>query len=464
MGFDGLREDDSLVNLIDEIESKNGEDNPKLIMPGATPDKLKNFRFVVGCPCPTRVMTRETALALRGLQYPMFGNPIALSPDGMEVGEARNYIVETAIDMGAEYVFFLDYDVAPPPNTLVRLMQHNVPVAGAVYHSKSVPSWPLIYVRGYNHAFEDYEMGDLIEADAVGMGATLIKTSVFKKLKKPWFRTVPGYTEDATSVLPHMTEDIWFCDKVRDAGIKVLVDTSLQAGHVDFRNGVLYQRIPDPNDPKKGVPGWVYRKHGQYIAETVADANHPGASWADTTPLPKADIKNIDLGSGPEPPKGFVGIDLFAQGERVISGDIQDLRWYRKEHGLAKKLRASHSLEHMSHIDVPRILRDWVRTLEPGGSMEVRVPDGEYHMRAVIDRIDKGEDVDPQCDWLNATIYGLQVGGGQEHKTLFTKRRLEQLAKSCGLKYVKVERVEHCGDDVRYPPTAELVLTGRRGK
>jgi hypothetical protein len=465
MGFDELRDSDSLVQQIDEVESKNGDDNPKLLSPGATPDKLKNFKFVVGCPCPTRVMTRETALALKSLQYPMFGNPIALSPDSMEVAEARNFIAQHAVDVGAEYVFFLDYDVAPPSNTLVRLMQHDVPVAAAVYNSKSVPTWPLIYVRGHNHAFEDWETGDLVEADGVGMGATVIKTEVFKKLKKPWFRTVPGYTSNGSSVLPHMTEDIWFCDKVRDAGIKILVDTSLQAGHVDWTNGFIYQRMPDANDPKKGLPGWMYRSpNGEYVAEVVADANHPGANWADITPLPKADIKNIDLGSGLNAPRGFVGIDLFVTGDNILSGDIEDLGWYRKEHGLAKKLRASHSLEHMSHQKIPRIFRDWVRTLEPGGSMEIHVPDGEHVVRDIVRRIEAGEDVHPQCDWLNAMVYGYQVGPGQEHKSLFTANRLEQLAKSCGLKYVKVERRVHPGNDSMLPDMGELVLTGKRGK
>jgi predicted SAM-dependent methyltransferase len=456
----------SLAQIVDENEAKNMEDNPNLLEPGLTPDKLKNFKFVVGCPCPTRIMTRETALALRRMQYPMFGNPIEVSPDSMEVGEARNFIAQAAIDEGAEYVFFLDYDVSPPPNTLVRLLHHEAPVAAAVYNLKSVPSYPLIFVRGYNHAFEEWEQGDLIKADGVGMGATLIKTEVFKNLEKPWFRTVPGYGDNGRQVLPQMTEDIWFCDKVRDAGFDILVDTSLQCSHVDFRTGVMYQRIPDPNDPKKGVPGWIYRKGDVYVAETIADAKHPGAHWAKTDPFPvPASPNRIDLGSGVQPAEGFIGIDLHANGApNVMNGDISDLAWYRTEHGLAEKIRSSHSLEHMSHRDVPRVFRDWVNTLEVGGEMEVRVPDGEYHIRAVLERVDNEEDVDPQCDWLNATIYGYQIGEGQEHKTLFTKRRLEQLALTSGLVDVEVEHVVNPGDGVYMPDTAELVLTGKRGE
>lgn len=85
-------------------------------------------------------------------------------------------------------------------------------------------------------------------------------------------------------------------------------------------------------------------------------------------------------------------------------------------------------------------------------------------MRALLEKVDAGDDDDPQCDWLNATIYGLQIGEGQEHKTLFTKRRLEQLALSSGLVDVEVERVVNPGNDAWMPDTAELVLTGKRGE
>jgi hypothetical protein len=115
--------------------------------------------------------------------------------------------------------------------------------------------------------------------------------------------------------------------------------------------------------------------------------------------------------------------------------------------------------------------------------MEVRVPDGEYHMRAIIARVDSGTDAEQPTEWLIRTLFGLQIGEGQEHHIIFTERRLEQLALTSGLVDVKVERVVHgpdgegggggiCqegdgfmatskGDVVS---TAELVLTGKRGK
>lgn len=452
------------AKIVDD-EVSRVQPNQTLLDPASTPDKLKVFTFGVGCPCPTRTMTRETALALRQLVYPMFGNALLYSPDGMEVGEARNHIVECGLRDGVEWMFFLDYDVAPPPNALVKLLSLKVPIAAGVYHLKQVPSYPLIQIKGWDYAFEDYEIGDLIKADGSGMGCTLIKMDVFKKIEKPWFKTVHQYVGNGSRLLPGMTEDIYFCEKARAAGFDIIVDTSIQCGHVDWRTGLIFSLIPDPTNPKKGIPGWTWRSPDNpevYITQTVATADHPAQTWAKSSlPTPKRDA--IDLGSGPWPPEGFTGIDLFHENDNVLKGSIEDLGWYREEHGLVKRLRASHSLEHMSHRSVPRIFRDWVSTLEKDGEMEVRVPDGEYHMRAFVEMIDEGKDVDPQCDWLNATLFGYQIGDGQEHKTLFTKHRLEQLALTSGLVDVNVERVEHEGNEATLPKTGELVLTGKRG-
>jgi len=445
-----------------DVEEARVLPNQRLLDPALTPEKLRTFAFGVGVPMPTRTCSRETTMALKMMAYPMFGHPIHYSPDSMEVGDARNHIVEMALADNVEYLFFLDYDVVPPPNAFIKLLSLKVPIAAGVYHLKAVPPQPLIMVNGWSKAFEEYDYGDLVKADAVGMGCTLIHMDVFRKIPKPWFKTSPGYSEKTSAILPGMTEDIYFCAKARAAGYDIIVDTSIQCGHMDVRGGIEYVYVPDPNGGKRGTPGWRYRRGNEYIVETVADASHPGRKYADTKPyVPNEDW--IDLGSGMIPPDGYTGIDLYVDSPVVLKGDITDLSWYRKEHGLARKIRASHSLEHISHRDIVRVFRDWVATLRPGGEMEIRVPDGEFHMREFIARIDKGEDQDPQADWLNHTLYGYQIGGGQEHKTLFTANRLQCLAESCGLVDVSVQKVIAESGHPAFPTTAELVLTGRAG-
>lgn len=444
---------------------KEGMDNPRFLSPEATPEQLRSRAIALAIPCPTRTMTRETGLSLAQLTKPMFSSFVPISPDSMEVGEARNECVEKAREAGAAHILFIDYDVMPPPNALVRLLSHKLPIVGGVYHSKSVPSYPLLWVKGWPGAFEDYEMGDLVSVSGMGMGCTLIRMDVFDKLEKPYFKTIPGYVnENPNVVLPHMTEDTYFCDKARKAGFDVVADTGIQAYHVDWMSGVSYHGENDPNGKSRKItPSWIYRRNGQYIVESVADSSHPGFRVKKPEAKETTEITKIDLGSGAVPAPGYTGIDAFVDHPGVLKGDISDLSWFRSEHGFVEAIRSSHSFEHLSHRDAARVLRDWVSTLKPGGTIEIRVPDLEYHARRLVEAIDKGEDAYPEASYWIATIYGWQVGGGQVHLNGFTENRLRQLAVTCGLSDVEITKQVNKGSPSgEIAENGELVLTGRR--
>ena len=314
-----MSKEDVGLGMIQEVEGSK-VNSQRLLDPGSTPENLKEFFFGIGIPCPTRLMTRETALAVASLVKPMFGNPVYYSPDSLEVGEARNRMVEMALRDGVEWMFFIDYDVAPPMNALVKLMSLNVDIASGVYHLKTIPSYPLIMVNGWKYAFDDYDYGDLIEADGCGMGCTLIKMDVFRKIEPPWFKTVPGYLDANPAVaLPHLTEDIYFCKKAKKAGFRIVVDTMVQANHVDSRNGITYHYVQNENGKGRGCPGWSYRVGESVVTETIADANHPGRKWANTKKR-RVLKTGLDLGCGYAPSsEDLVGIDMNG-GPGVVKG------------------------------------------------------------------------------------------------------------------------------------------------
>lgn len=446
--------------LVEEEDKKF--ESPRLLDPSGTPSNLRLWHLAIGVPCPTRTMSRDTALALRMMAVPMFAQMVPISPDSLEVGEARNRIVEIALEQNCKWLFFLDYDVAPPPNAIVKLLSLKVPIAAGVYHLKSIPSAPLIMVKGWPGAFEDYQIGDLVKVDGVGMGCTLIDMDVFKKIDPPWFRTVAGYSDaNPNAILPYMTEDIYFCDKARAAGYEIVVDTSIQCQHLDARNGISFHLVPSPHDPTTGTPGWTYRKGDRYITETVAAADHPNRAWAKTTPPAIETAIRIDLGSGPIPFPGFLGIDLYAEGESVLKGDVTDLQWFREKYGLADEIRASHVLEHMSHRDATKIFRDWVLTLKPGGTMTVSVPSLTFAAKRLLEASEVGDDVSETADYYLMMIYGYQMGEGHQHMNGFTENRLRQLALSCGLAEIEI-RTDMSEGGGWVSENESLVLTGRR--
>ncbi|MDP6460053.1 MAG: hypothetical protein QF829_04605, partial [Candidatus Hydrothermarchaeota archaeon] len=65
--------------------------------------------------------------------------------------------------------------------------------------------------------------GKLFRVDAVGMGCCLIKAEVFRSIAQPWF---------VYDVKRNRGEDIYFCEKVKEAGYDIWVDPEVLPVHL----------------------------------------------------------------------------------------------------------------------------------------------------------------------------------------------------------------------------------------
>lgn len=167
------------------------------------------------------------------------------------IAKIRNSLVVNAIENECTHLVMLDTDQLYFPDTLLKMINHNVDVVGALVHRRYPPFAPVLY-RGKLHRYKNvpYEeaySGNLIEVDATGTGCILYNMDVFKVIDPPWFELVPG--KDGKPV----GEDIRFCSKLKNAGFKIYVDTSIQLDHLTiFRvnRGTydLFRKIYKPND------------------------------------------------------------------------------------------------------------------------------------------------------------------------------------------------------------------------
>ena len=170
------------------------------------------------------------AHALRTLEIPKeFKKYEVLYISGADVAIARNNLAEAA---RGEYIFWVDDDVLPPPDTIKKLYAHDKDIVSGLYFSRQPPHYPQIHMFDdkdcrFASSVVDYERNALIEIDACGAGCMLIKRKVFDKIKKPYFNYVP-----ATETEPKMGEDYYFCKKVKEAGMKVYCDTSVICKHI----------------------------------------------------------------------------------------------------------------------------------------------------------------------------------------------------------------------------------------
>jgi len=129
------------------------------------------------------MITPQFMRARMMLNIPYGYNAAELRCDGFEVGDARTKVVERCRETGADWLFFIDYDVIVPPYAFKQLMYRTVThpdydVFAGVYCVKEHPAIPIIYRRWGEGPCWDWTVGDVI-APVVGvpMGCTLLRLS-----------------------------------------------------------------------------------------------------------------------------------------------------------------------------------------------------------------------------------------------------------------------------------------------
>ena len=157
-------------------------------------------------------------------------NVVVLHAVGLYVNQNRNQIAEQAIAMGAEWILYVDDDHIFQPDTLQRLLAHNVDIVSALCVRRVAPFLPVIYDRvdadgeEVKHYFTPEDVG-LKPVLAAGAGCLLVRTYVHTALGPPYWRfsqTVKGNM---------VGEDIDFCQRAREKGYKVWCDTDTPIGH-----------------------------------------------------------------------------------------------------------------------------------------------------------------------------------------------------------------------------------------
>lgn len=151
---------------------------------------------------------------------------------GAPFDHARNECCLEALGNGYKYVFFLDDDVIPPPDTLMRLIDRKLPIVSGTYFRRNAPFAPVAQIKNARGSIVwllKFQVGQLIEVDHVGAGCLLINRGVLENMNSPWFE----WCCDNPDLPMHLrtSEDFTFCRKAKEAGLKIVLDTSIQCTH-----------------------------------------------------------------------------------------------------------------------------------------------------------------------------------------------------------------------------------------
>lgn len=136
----------------------------------------------------------------------------------------RNNLVKMALELQADYVLWLDSDMVFPSSTLTRLLSHKKDIIGCNYMRRSLPLKTVTYtdIRNWDSWVPLDTEQDLIEVDGTGMGCLLMKTEVFNRIEKPYFKfTYQSVSDD------YLGEDFNLIQDLKKLDYKVYIDSVL---------------------------------------------------------------------------------------------------------------------------------------------------------------------------------------------------------------------------------------------
>lgn len=147
---------------------------------------------------------------------------------------ARNELAMKAIQMGADYILWLDSDMVFEPDLMTRLFEslkaNDADFVSGLYFKRFPPYEPVAYNKFdiVDDEIVTEKMTDVpdavTEVGGVGFGCVLMSTAL----------ALAVYNEYNTMFAPigNVGEDIAFCYRAKTLGYKVLLDPSIRCGHV----------------------------------------------------------------------------------------------------------------------------------------------------------------------------------------------------------------------------------------
>lgn len=191
------------------------------------------MKILIAVPCMDQVPA-PFAQSLALLKRPE-GVECSLSMQmGSLIYTSRNNLAQQAIQMEADYVFWLDSDMVFEPDILIRMLktvqENDIDILTGLYFRRVKPYTPVLFDkldirRNICSWSEFHELPDgLFEVGGCGFGCVLMDVSVFL--------SVQSKHGNMFAPIANNGEDIAFCWRARDCGYKIYCDPTAICGHI----------------------------------------------------------------------------------------------------------------------------------------------------------------------------------------------------------------------------------------
>lgn len=216
-----------------------------------TETKTKSKNIVIAIP-HTGTLPTDVVMSLLNLQLGPYKVKFAPLKSSI-LFISREYLVQSALQGGADYILFLDSDQTFREDLLIKMgawMDKGADILTTLIFRKDPPYHPCVFASSkelengqISLQYCDIEKIDLTQPFYVancGLGCAMIRKEVFEKLPQPWFLPTP-YTG----------EDIAFLHKATQKyGYKIICDPTIEIGHIgnkSFTRKDYFNVIEDNN-------------------------------------------------------------------------------------------------------------------------------------------------------------------------------------------------------------------------
>ena len=174
------------------------------------------------------------------------GNLEAIERGELTRDMQRQGLAEKALEVGADYMMWLDDDTISP-NFAVQWLHRELAnrpdagVCGGIYCTKEAVPQPLVFDEIGGGPTYNWTVGEAFECKGLATGCMMVKSSILKDIPKPWFRdhneAPVGQTTEYNGIQVPLaksggTDDLYFCQKVTDAGYKIIAHGGVLPVHV----------------------------------------------------------------------------------------------------------------------------------------------------------------------------------------------------------------------------------------
>ena len=374
------------------------------------------------------------AQAYRHLGGPLGSNMVELPPIvGKPIAEARNTLMQQAVESNCDFIFFLGDDVFTPPETLMRMLTRmwdnpDLSMVTGMYWTKAWPTQPYIWKDMQRGPYMDWKHGEFFQLDFAGCDCLMIRLDHrMKELGPEWFSTEWSWDDEPEAEFLNLlaTEDFYFYTKARRAGLNLWCDSNIQCLHEDRQSGERF-----------GLTDTM-PQHANGYAPSLPDAK------TDAAPL----VKLADIGCGVSSPffghADQVKIVRFDGNEKIRPDFRCDIRHLPAEDKSFDVVHSRHVLEHFGRDDTMNVLKEWTRILRVGGEFRLSVPNTLSAMRHIILMEEGLVAPDPYPFWQ---LYGQQADELDYHHNAFTPKRVQLLLERLGI-FENIEVTTGDGED-----------------